>query len=241
MKVFARTDIGKVRPINEDAFYLPQQGECFCAVADGMGGHNAGEVASALAVRIFAEEMRSAAFICGEGMKAAVEKANACVFEKSMQDMQCSGMGTTFTALGWQKGQVHIAHVGDSRAYLLRGGAIMRLTIDHTLVEEMVLKGLITPREAKYHPKRNYITRALGTAESVEVDVIRLDVQPGDVFFLCSDGRSNQVEDAQILHAALNSPSWEEALQGLIQAALDKGGNDNITALFAVYQEGVHQ
>ena len=241
MKVFARTDIGKVRPINEDAYYLPAQGECFCAVADGMGGHNAGEVASALAVRIFAEEMRCAASVCGDAMKAAVEKANACVFEKSVQDANCSGMGTTFTALGWQENRAHIAHVGDSRAYLIRSGAVMRLTIDHTLVEEMVLKGLITPREAKYHPKRNYITRALGTAEKVEVDVIQLDVQPGDIFFLCSDGLSNHAEDAQILQAASNSPSWEEALKKLIQIALDKGGNDNITALFAVCEEAMHQ
>ena len=241
MKVFARTDIGKVRLVNEDAYYLPAQGECFCAVADGMGGHNAGEVASAMAAQVFAGEMRSAHSISGDAMKAAVEKANACVFAKSMQDANCSGMGTTFTALGWQHGLAHIAHVGDSRAYLIRSGAVMRLTIDHTLVEEMVLKGLITPREAKYHPKRNYITRALGTAECVEVDVIRLELQPGDIFFLCSDGLSNHVEDHQILEAATQSPSWEEALKKLIQIALDKGGNDNITALFAVYEEAMHQ
>ena len=236
MKVFARTDIGKVRPINEDAFYLPQQGECFCVVADGMGGHNAGEVASALAVRIFAEEMRSAASVCGEGMKAAVEKANACVFEKSMQDMQCSGMGTTFTALGWQKGQVHIAHVGDSRAYLLRGGAIMRLTIDHTLVEEMVLKGLITPREAKYHPKRNYITRALGTADQIDVDLIQVELKPGDVFFLCTDGLSNYVEEMQILEISREETDWEEKLKKLVDVAL-AGSTDNITAMYAIFEE----
>ena len=241
MKVFARTDIGKVRPINEDSFYLPAQGEGFCAVADGMGGHNAGEVASAMAVQAFAGEMRLCASISGEGMKAAVERANACVFEKSVQDAQCSGMGTTFTALGWQNGRAHIAHVGDSRAYLIRNGAIMRLTIDHTLVEEMVLKGLITPREAKYHPKRNYITRALGTAESVEVDVIQLELQRGDIFFLCSDGLSNHVEDRQILENAQSAASWEDALEHLIQIALDEGGSDNITALFAVYEEGMHQ
>lgn len=241
MKVFARTDIGKVRPINEDSYYLPAQGECFCAVADGMGGHNAGEVASAMAVQVFADELRAGAVICGENMRAAVEKANTCVFEKSVQDQQCSGMGTTFTALGWQGGLAHITHVGDSRAYLIRNDAIMRLTIDHTLVEEMVLKGLITPREAKYHPKRNYITRALGTADSVEVDVIQLDLEQGDIFFLCSDGLSNHVDDQQILQAVRSAESWQNALDCLVQLALDAGGNDNITALFAVCEEEIHR
>lgn len=241
MKVFARTDIGRVRALNEDSFYLPAQGERFCAVADGMGGHNAGEVASAMAVQLFAGEMRKHNRIETDRMRVAVEKANAAVFAHSLKDQQCSGMGTTFTALGWQDDIACLAHVGDSRAYLIRGNEIMRLTMDHTLVEEMVMQGLITPREAKYHPKRNYITRALGTADYVDVDVSRVQMQKGDIFFLCSDGLSNHVDDNSILEITLRTASVEEALDQLIQGALSAGGSDNITALYAVYEEGEHQ
>jgi protein phosphatase len=237
MKVYAITDIGRVRALNEDSFYLPAQDERFCAVADGMGGHNAGEVASAMAVEVFAGEMRKCDQIDTDCMRSAVEGANAAVFAHSLQDQQCSGMGTTFTALGWQGDIAGIAHVGDSRAYLIRGNEIMRLTLDHTLVEEMVIQGLITPREAKYHPKRNYITRALGTADFVEVDVSRIQMQPGDIFFLCSDGLSNYVDDNSILEITLRTSSVEEALDQLIQGALSAGGSDNITALYAIYEE----
>ena len=236
MKVFARTDIGKVRPINEDSFYLPGEGENFCAIADGMGGHNAGEVASAMAVEFFSGKMRGAA-VSGAAMREAVEGANRAVFEKSLEANQLSGMGTTFTALAVSGNNVHIAHVGDSRAYLLRNGSIMRLTLDHTLVEEMVLKGLITPREAKYHPKRNYITRALGTAESVEVDLVQVEVHQGDIFFLCTDGLSNHVEDKRILEISREGGSWDEKLERVVNEALHNGGSDNITAMFAVFEE----
>ena len=237
MKVFARTDIGKHRPINEDSFYLPVEGEQFCAIADGMGGHNAGEVASAMAVEFFSEKLRREG-VSADAMREAVEGANAAIFEKAGKAESLSGMGTTFTALGFSGRSVHIAHVGDSRAYLMRNGTIMRLTLDHTLVEEMVLKGLITPREAKYHPKRNIITRALGTVEDVEVDLIQIEVQEGDVFFLCTDGLSNHVEDKHILEISREENiSWDERLQKLIKAALDDGGNDNITAMFAVCGE----
>ena len=237
MKVFARTDIGKVRSINEDSFYIPAEGECFCAVADGMGGHNAGEVASAMAVEVFAAEMRLHGRVSGEKMRVAVDKANIRVYEKSLQDDQCSGMGTTFTALGWNGREISIAHVGDSRVYLIRGEGIMRLTVDHTLVEEMVIKGLITPREAKYHPKRNYITRALGTADYVEVDVTGVELEKGDIFFLCSDGLSNHVEDAKILQITRDAVSPQEALDMLIREALNAGGSDNITAMYAFEEE----
>ena len=237
MKVYVQTDVGKVRPINEDSFYVPREGECFCAVADGMGGHNAGEVASAMAVEVFSEAMRGSAVRGGLAMHQAVDRANAAIFEKSRSTDQCSGMGTTFTGLSLHGNDVHIAHVGDSRAYLIRNGAIMRLTMDHTLVEEMVLKGLITPREARYHPKRNYITRALGTAERVEVDLIQIERMDGDVFFLCTDGLSNHVEEKQILRIAQGGQSWEEKLREVVETALRDGGTDNITAMFVVLEE----
>ena len=241
MKVFVRSDVGRVRPINEDSFYQPGEGGRFCAIADGMGGHNAGEIASSLAVKTFAEALNGCDAPNGSQMHRAVEAANAAVFAQSQQVAEYSGMGTTFTALSQVENDVHIAHVGDSRAYLIRNGAIMRLTIDHTLVEEMVLKGMITPRAAKYHPKRNYITRALGTGESVEVDLIQIERMPCDVFFLCTDGLSNHVEERRILETARGEGSWEDKVSAVVDLALEDGGTDNITAMFAVFEEDAHQ
>lgn len=241
MKVFARSDVGKVRPINEDSFYAPQAGERFCAIADGMGGHNAGEVASSMAVETFANAMRSGAPVNALTLRRAVEAANQAVYQASLREAKYSGMGTTFTALSQSGRDVHIAHVGDSRAYLLRHGSIMRLTIDHTLVEEMVMQGLITPSEAKHHPKRNYITRALGTADWVEVDLIQIERMSGDVFFLCSDGLSNHVEEKRILELAQRPGSWEEKASALVDIAMENGSTDNITAMFVVFEEEKRQ
>lgn len=237
MKVYSLTDIGRVRQLNEDSCYQPQGGEQFCAVADGMGGHNAGEVASALAVKTYADHMRALHRITAEGLKSAVARANEAVYRASQESPEVSGMGTTFSALAMEGGSAFIAHVGDSRVYLIRRGALMQVTIDHTLVEEMVLKGLLTVREARVHPKRNIITRALGTEPRVEIDMLQLDLKPGDVFFLCSDGLTNHVSEREILHAAQSSQGWQEKLRHLVGVALENGGQDNITAMFAIYEE----
>jgi len=237
MKVYAITDVGRVRPINEDSYCLPRSGEQFCAVADGMGGHNAGEVASALAVKTFADCMRASERLNASAIHAAVERANAVVFEEAAGDDRKSGMGTTFTALCRDGDTAHIAHVGDSRAYLVHNGAIMRVTLDHTLVEEMVLQGLITPSEAKNHPKRNYITRALGTGGSVEIDLIQLEIRPDDVYLLCSDGLSGYLEDRQMLSITLSEDGWQQKLKRLVQIAMDNGGSDNITAMYVTFKE----
>ena len=237
MKVYAITDIGRVRALNEDSYYAPREGERFCAVADGMGGHNAGEVASAMAVQVFSEYMREVESITAQAMYAAVERANDEVYRAAMENDAMSGMGTTFSALAQQGGEVLLAHVGDSRIYLVRHGAILQLTTDHTLVEEMVRKGMLTPREARFHPRRNIITRALGTDPRVEIDIVQLGARPGDVFFLCSDGLTNYVEERQILQAAMGDGDWQDKLQRLLAVALDNGGSDNITALFAVIGE----
>ena len=236
MKVFAMTDIGRVRPINEDAYYLPGEDERFCAVADGMGGHNAGEVASAMAVEEFARQMRDVENITCEAMRAAVLRANDAVFRRAGENAAMSGMGTTFSALAIQDDTAYLAHVGDSRIYLVRRGTIIQLTLDHTLVEEMVLMGKLTVREARVHPKRNIITRALGTEQKVEVDVMQVALRQGDVFFLCSDGLSNNVEEREILGAVQSADDWQEKLRRLVGNALENGGQDNITAMFAVYE-----
>ena len=237
MKVYAITDIGRMRPINEDSYYAPLEGERFCAVADGMGGHNAGEVASAMAVQVFSERMREAERVTAEALHGAVEQANEAVYRHSLTGAGMSGMGTTFSALAYQDENVYLAHVGDSRIYLVRRGAIMQLTTDHTLVEEMVQKGLITPREARVHPKRNIITRALGTEERVQIDIVQMGLRPGDAFFLCSDGMTNYVEEREILRTAASEGDWQEKLKHLVAIALENGGADNITALFAVFEE----
>lgn len=237
MKVYAITDIGRVRPINEDSYYLPQPGERFCAVADGMGGHNAGEVASALAVRVFSQNMREIDPITALALETAVTRANEAVYYASLENAGMSGMGTTFSALAAQGDTAYMAHVGDTRIYLVRRGAIMQVTTDHTLVEEMVQKGLITPREARIHPKRNIITRALGTEPDVQIDIMQMALRPGDVFFLCSDGMTNFVDEKQILDIALGEGDWQAKLERLLSIALENGGADNITALFAAFEE----
>lgn len=237
MKVFSMTDVGRVRPINEDSFYQPEPGERFCAVADGMGGHNAGEVASAMAVKAFSEYMRDVRVITPEALRASVVRANDAVYEAAQKSPEVSGMGTTFSALATDGETAYIAHVGDSRVYLIRRGALMQLTIDHTLVEEMVMKGLITVREARVHPRRNIITRALGTEARVEVDLTQLTLRPGDVFFLCTDGLTNHVPEREILSAATSAAEWQDKLRRLVGIALENGGQDNITAMFAVCEE----
>ena len=237
MRVYAATDIGRVRPINEDSFYVPKPGERFCAVADGMGGHNAGEVASALAIRALEEELTGSALPPEEALKRAVERANAEILKVSREKEECAGMGTTLTALYMDGKTAHIAQVGDSRAYLIRNRAILQVTTDHTLVEEMVLSGLITPSEALTHPKRNYITRALGTNERVEPDILRLDAHPGDLFLLCSDGLSNMLSERDMLDILLSGMRAEDKLNTLIERALHRGGHDNITALLVPCEE----
>ena len=237
MKVYAITDIGRVRALNEDSYYVPREDERFCAVADGMGGHNAGEVASAMAVQAFSQRMREVGHITAQAMYAAVEQPNEQVYHAAMENDGMSGMGTTFSALARQDGDIILAHVGDSRVYLIRNGAMFQLTTDHTLVEEMVRKGMLTPREARFHPRRNIITRALGTDLRVEIDIVQMAAHPGDVFFLCSDGMTNYVEERDILQAALGEGDWQDKLKHLVSVALENGGADNITALFAVIGE----
>lgn len=237
LKVYAQTDIGRVRSVNEDSYYVPAEGEPFCAVADGMGGHNAGEIASSLAVQTFVERMRPSMYDA-YSIRRAVRFANEAVFSAACEDTGKYGMGTTFTALCVREETAYIAHVGDSRAYRIRNGAIEQLTRDHSLVEEMVRSGQITPEEARVHPKRNYITRALGTGWALEIDLYPEIIRDGDVFLLCTDGLSNALTDDQLLSVTLSEGTWEQRLGRLIESALQAGGSDNITALYVVFEEG---
>ena len=158
MKVFVKTDIGRIRPINEDSYYLPREGERFCAIADGMGGHNAGEIASAMAVRVFSGEMRGCRWMDGASMRRAVDRANAAVYARSRCVEQYSGMGTTFTALALSDGKAHIAHVGDSRAYLIRNDAILRITVDQSGIQDGKILSTLWLRQDDGTPLRGEIS-----------------------------------------------------------------------------------
>ena len=227
--VAAATDVGRVRAgsPNEDG-YLDQIDRLgLVAVADGMGGHQAGEVASATAL-----EALRAAVASGEPLREAIEGANEAVLEKSESDHELHGMGTTLTAgmLGTD-GSLTIGHVGDSRAYLMRGGELGQVTDDHSLVEELVRGGELTPEQAEVHPQRSIITRALGIDPRVDVDVYPIELQAGDRILLCSDGLTTMVRPEEIANILGREPDSRRAAQLLVDAANAAGGEDNITAV----------
>lgn len=241
MKVAAKTHCGKVRPINEDSFFAP--GELPLAlVADGMGGHQAGEVASSMAAETICACARKAAGreISVKSAVAWVRQANRAIYRAANEDLSRSGMGTTLTFLYFMKGHAMLAHVGDSRCYLVRKGEIYQITKDHSLVAELVRTGEITEEEARYHPYRNIITRALGTDDTVAVDAQDIDTEEGDLFLLCSDGLSNYVENQEILDVVGQNPP-QEACDRLVDLALERGGRDNITVVVAVCEQEVSQ
>ena len=231
----AGTDPGRKRRINEDSFVIAPP---LFAVADGMGGAQAGEVASALAAGALEE---SGANGGGERRVAElIQEANRRVHERATTDAATAGMGTTITAaLVEPDGRVVFGHVGDSRAYLLRDDKLEQLTNDHTLVAELVRRGELSPGEAEVHPQRSVITRALGTDPDVDVDTFAVEAQPGDVYLICSDGLSSMVDGEdieQILRQ--NRSDLVAAARALIQAANRGGGEDNITAVLFAVDEG---
>lgn len=233
MKVVAGTHCGNVRPINEDAcLALPELG--LVLVADGMGGHQAGEIASAMAAESVCASAKKTAGreISVKSAVTWVRRANKAIFQAASEDLSRSGMGTTLTFVYFMKGHAMVAHVGDSRCYLIRGGEIRQLTRDHSLVAELVARGEITEEQAKNHPYRNVITRALGTDSTVAVDAQDVDCDEGDVFLLCSDGLSNYVEDKEMLDAVQNMEG-EALCDHLIDLALLRGGRDNISVAAA--------
>jgi len=219
------TDIGRVREGNEDSFLVEPP---LYAVADGMGGHRGGEVASQLALETVERMFRE-----GHGtLEEQIREANRAVFSRSAEDRSVAGMGTTLTAVLVREGEVHLAHVGDSRAYLLRAGALRQLTQDHTLVNRMLKAGEITEAEAEVHPHRNVLTRVVGTEPDVSVDERDIGLIEGDRLLLCSDGLTNMVTEDQIqaiLEATPTNP--QEAADRLVRAANRAGGVDNITVV----------
>ncbi len=223
-----RSDTGRQRNANEDSFYVRSP---VFVVADGMGGAQAGEVASQTATDTFARELPPGR--PEPTLRHLIEQANRDIHALARRDPSLAGMGTTTTAaiVDAEGEDVVIGHVGDSRAYRLRAGTLDRLTRDHSLVEEMRRKGQITDEQAEDHPQRSIITRALGPEPEVTVDVQTVPAMPGDVFLLCSDGLTTMINEAQIRQILSSTATLEEAVRGLIDAANLAGGRDNITAL----------
>jgi protein phosphatase len=230
LKWGATTDVGMVRQQNEDAFHAEEN---LYIVADGMGGHNAGEVASALAV----STVRSGARMgirTADQFRELVQQANTAIYTASLDDSTQSGMGTTLTAVAVIPGEeprILIANVGDSRTYLFRSGALTRLSVDHSYVQELVNEGIITPEEARVHPRRNIVTRAMGIDRSVQVDVFSHLVRTGDRLVLCSDGLVDEVADIDIARVLTEHSHPQDTAEALVLVANANGGRDNTTVI----------
>jgi protein phosphatase len=227
---FAITDIGMKRKVNQDAFLKDDDLGIFL-VADGMGGHRGGEVASQLAVQIIREfcvEHRT--LPAAERINQAVNAACEQIFIKASQNEDLQGMGTTILALLIENGEACLGQVGDSRGYLLSEGKIWQITEDHSLLNEELRSGRLVPSQAKDYQFKNVITRSVGYESRVAVDVYRRVLRPGDIFLLCTDGLSGLVSIEEI-EKELNKSTMQQGLQGLIDLANSRGGDDNITAL----------
>ncbi len=231
MKAASRTHIGLVRASNQDALLLNPGKFDLYGVADGMGGHKAGDIASLMAVslvRRFLNDLKPTR----ANLRRGIEEANLMIYEEQLNHPDLSGMGTTLTVIWEDKKRVLLGHVGDSRAYLLRDGALRQVSQDHSGGAQSVRDGLITPEEARRHPYRNIITRALGTDERVNVDVTEIDKREGDIYLICSDGLSEYVLEDQ-MRKLLSEHDLEEAADLMLNLALKGGGRDNISLVIA--------
>lgn len=244
MRIAAKTDIGHQRAENQDSYRAGRQADdtVWAVVCDGMGGANGGKVASTIATATLeewfveriddartAEELR-------ECILRGIQLANSAIHATAQDNASLAGMGTTIVCVVARDDEMQVAHVGDSRVYLMRGGVLRLLTRDHSVVQQMLEDGSITEQEAFYHPKRNIITRVLGIEEDVLVDWMRVPVRSGDVALLCSDGLSTYVPDSEIAQT-LTETSFYDLPDALIDKALDAGGVDNVTVLLVQMQD----
>jgi protein phosphatase len=238
------TDVGRKRNHNEDSYLIDEELQLF-VVADGMGGHAGGGTASRIAVETIDRELRLARESSEnpfrvnaplqdsplpEAIRNAVESACLAIFSAAQEDPQLTGMGTTVIALLVKGDQAFFAHVGDSRAYLIRGELIQQISEDHSLVNEQIKAGMITPEEAKHSRYKNIITRSVGFEEEVQVDVMGLTLETGDTFVLCSDGLANMIDDEELRKVVDRTP-LDGAAQKLVEMANERGGDDNITVI----------
>ncbi len=242
MRAFGISHCGAVRSENQDTFRieLSDDGKLLSAVlCDGMGGAQAGSVASRMAADAFMShaanslDETSGASDMQSILTDAVNYANIKVYDRSFSDFSCMGMGSTLVALLMNGKRTYVANVGDSRAYFLTKGRIQQITRDHSLVAEMVSKGLISPEEARIHPKKNIITRAIGVEATVKCDIFDVKIVPESRIMLCSDGLSNLVSESEMLALSSSNPDCEQAAQVLLDLALKRGAPDNVTVLVA--------
>jgi serine/threonine protein phosphatase PrpC len=236
LKVGARSDVGMIRSGNEDNFFAEADDRRgVFVVADGMGGHAAGEVASEMAVQIVSRHLLSLTSVrdraSAEKLAQAMRDANRAIYDRMLEEVDKQGMGTTASVLVLSDNQFLIGQIGDSRIYLLRDGALTQLTKDHSYVQEQVDAGLLTPEQARYHPYSNVITRCVGASESVDADIYEGEMKPGDVFLLASDGLTGMVDDRRLQAMLLARSGPGRIVDALIAEANGRGGLDNITAI----------
>jgi PPM family protein phosphatase len=232
----ARSDVGMIRSGNEDSFFAHATKERgIFIVADGMGGHAAGEVASEMAVQIVSRELQGLTDVQSESARERVASsiliANRAIYDRTLQESDKQGMGTTASILVVAGTRYLIGQVGDSRVYLLRDGALRQLTKDHSYVQEQVDAGFLTPEQARYHPYSNVITRCVGASEAVEPDTYSGELRLGDVFLVASDGLTGMVDDRRLQQLLLSRASAGRVVDALIAEANYRGGLDNITAI----------
>ena len=239
MKAISIFETGCVRKNNEDNYLIISEINLF-AVADGMGGHKAGEMASKLAIEQL--ETRSSALKSIEiedildWMSQTMEEANKRVYEVSSEALETEGMGTTLTALVIKGTKAVIGHIGDSRVYLWRDNSLAQLSEDHSMVNELIRLGELTEEKARDHPHKNVLSRALGVDRTINIDCFQLEVQDNDVFILCTDGFSNIIEEEEMVTEFSSSGSWEESLDNLRRTVLERGAPDNFTVICVLGQ-----
>lgn len=236
LAVAARTDTGMIRPGNEDSFFADaNEAQGLFVVADGMGGHAAGEVASEMVVEIISRELSGGLNLAEDSARrdvaGALRRANLAIYERTVTEVDKQGMGTTASVLLLGHGRYLIGQVGDSRIYLLRDGMLRQLTKDHSYVQEQVDAGYLTPEQARYHPYSNVITRCVGASADVEPDTYVGELQSGDVFLVASDGLTGMVDDRRLQHLLSSRASPGRIVEALIAEANGRGGLDNITAI----------
>lgn len=242
------TDTGLVRSHNEDAggIYTNNHGQMLVMVADGMGGHRAGDVASSIATSFLHQKWDETGFIpspddAEKWLEEGIQEANQKIFQHAIEHEECKGMGTTIVAAIIGDDFASVAHVGDSRCYVSNSYGFTQVTEDHSLVNELVRSGQISPEDAEHHPRKNVLLKALGTSERVDVDIKSIEWEEDNYLILCSDGLSNKVSDDELHQYMIESDSIEEAAKQLITLANERGGEDNITLALIHYDESTKE
>ncbi len=244
MRTIFRTDRGKVRQHNEDngGIFINSEGVHLAIVADGMGGHRAGDVASTMTIDMLKESWLQSSHIetandADEWLRIHITEVNEALFKHAEENSECQGMGTTIVASICTEKFATIANIGDSRCYLFNESGFKQVTVDHSLVNELVRTGQITKEDAENHPRKNVLLRALGTELKVEMDISTIIFEEDDILLLCSDGLSNKLSEQEMLDIIRNEQPFEEKADSFIQIANDNGGEDNITLVLIQYND----